>query len=89
MTKHQVHKYKRIKFKSGHIVFRCMLPGCSHFIREELLRGRLSVCWRCGEEHVITNTRLSKQHCDSCTKSVKENKYNDSVVDTLLNIVGQ
>ena len=38
----------------GYEVFKCMFPGCTHFIPKELALGRISVCWNCGEELLLT-----------------------------------
>lgn len=65
------HKYKRTKLgEKGFIVYRCMVPGCSHYKRKELMAGQLAQCWRCGEPFVITDykLRLAKPHCDACVK---------------------
>ena len=84
MEKHDAHKYKRIIFKkTGHTIFRCMLPGCPHFIRKELLQGRKAICWRCNEEFEIKNVELSKPHCDKCTKNRTKQQSIDKKLDRL------
>ena len=82
------HKYKRIRFSSGHIIFRCMIEGCPHFLRKELLLNRLAICWICNQEFRITNLELAKQHCSNCTKSKRIRKFSDRTIDTLLNVIG-
>jgi len=66
MMKH-IHKYQRVKFKSGYTIYRCMQPGCSHFVREELILNREAICWRCGGVFIITQL-LKKPHCLNCVK---------------------
>ena len=43
-----------------------MLPGCKHYIKEELARNQLSICWRCGDTFVLTYEamQLEKPHCE-------------------------
>jgi len=92
MTKHEAHKYKKIRFReSGFVVYKCILSGCSHYVPPELLIGRKSVCWRCGGEHTINDIKLAKQVCEDCRdlrRKTKKKKFNDSTIDTLLNLIG-
>jgi hypothetical protein len=67
------HKYERRKLgKNSHIVFVCVLPGCSHNVSEELVKGRKSICWVCGEEFIVTKPRKNpipkRPHCLTCTR---------------------
>lgn len=68
-TKH-IHKLKRLKFKSGNIIFFCALPDCSHKTNIALALGKRSICWRCGEPFIMNeySLRLAKPHCDNCHK---------------------
>lgn len=84
-----VHKYKRvimggkrivlkdgkkyIERAPGYMVYKCVLPGCAHYVPRELAEGRKSVCWRCGGELVMTNRNLwqVKPVHRECTRSVK------------------
>jgi len=79
-----LHKYKRTKLgDKGYIVFRCMVPGCNHYMRKELFVGTLCRCWRCEEPMVINSymLRLVKPHCAACTK--KKDKTHHKDVDKL------
>jgi len=78
------HKYKRTKLgDKGFIVYRCMVPGCSHYLRKELLVGSLCQCWRCEEPMVITSymLRLARPHCVDCTKKKKVDKKIDKLTE--------
>lgn len=99
MSKKQkhVHKYKRYTYKkSGHIVYRCMLPLCIHFINDFLLPGRACICWRCGNEFIVKNTLLAKPHCFNCNETkdhlethVKSNEVAKNInVDKLSEMLG-
>jgi hypothetical protein len=70
LGKHAIHKYQRIKLKpSGYTVYKCMLPNCRHYIREELVIGLWSICWRCGGTFTMgQETLLRKPHCPECTR---------------------
>ena len=75
MTKIQhVHKYKRLRYKSGNEIFFCALPDCNQKINPALALGKRSICWRCGESFIMTeySLRLAKPHCESCHKSKNE-----------------
>jgi hypothetical protein len=67
-----VHKYLRHTFKSGYVVYKCMLPGCSHYIDAALVAGKQTICWRCGAVCLIpirdVDNQLKRPHCLSCTK---------------------
>jgi hypothetical protein len=63
-----VHKYRRLKYKSGNMIFFCALPDCNQKINISLALGKRSICWRCGEPFVMTeySLRLAKPHCENC-----------------------
>lgn len=63
-----IHKYQREKL-GKQIIYRCMQPGCSHYIHPKLAVGRVSVCHYCGESFVMTkkSITLKKPHCLNCT----------------------
>lgn len=70
MKAKHIHKYVRVKLGRAktYEVYKCALPGCSHFVIPPLVVGRLSLCWRCGLEFVITEKLLFKKpHCENCT----------------------
>lgn len=68
MTEKHVHKLKRIKYKSGNVSLFCVMPDCSFKINPALALGKRSLCWRCGNEFLLTeySLRLAKPHCESC-----------------------
>lgn len=63
-TKH-VHRYKRFVWPNGSRAYRCILPGCTHFIAEHLILGREALCPRCGSIFVVNEkqSKLAKPHC--------------------------
>ena len=70
-----VHRYQRtnIAKQQGkkYEVYRCSLPDCNHYLVPELVVGKKSVCWRCGETFILVAdlARLAKPHCKACTKT--------------------
>lgn len=63
-VKEHLHKYLRViqdKRKDGstYVVYKCILPGCTHWLRRELLISRLSICWRCGTEMILNTEALT------------------------------
>ena len=67
-SQQHVHKYIKTKIgDKGYVIYKCTLPGCTHFIAEKLALNRKNICWRCGNEHIITKLQ-KKPHCDACTK---------------------
>lgn len=72
-----IHKYKKIKLGKDYIVFRCLLPDCSHYIRRELAEGKVSICNRCNQPFIMTKNVVRKHampHCDDCVVRRDEQK---------------
>jgi hypothetical protein len=68
--KEHTHKYVRARIgKNKYMIYRCAVPGCTHFIVSELIAGRKSICWRCGKEFFISEDLIRKKpHCNECTR---------------------
>jgi hypothetical protein len=70
------HKYRRIQWRSRQVkgepytIFKCMLPGCTHYVPRDLVVGNESLCWVCGKTFQMTyaSTYLAKPHCPNCIK---------------------
>lgn len=76
LIKHDIHKYMKVKGKDS-TIYRCMEPGCPHWIRAIFIINRIAKCWYCGSDFIITPdlARLKRIHCKDCTnKKVKEIK---------------
>ena len=45
-----VHKYQRVidNRPPGYTVYKCIIAGCKHWLRKELMLGREAICWCCG-----------------------------------------
>lgn len=77
-----LHRYKKVDIgKEGNefLVYKCMKPACSHYIRMDLVEGKLCECNKCGEPMIITKETLThssgkpmaKPHCNGCVKRKK------------------
>jgi hypothetical protein len=68
MAKH-VHKYRRMKVGKlkDYPIFRCFVPGCTHYVSEDLIINRECICWACDKPFVI-NLKLirMKPICQEC-----------------------
>lgn len=71
-----IHKFKRLKYKSGNTIFFCALPDCNQKLSTALALGKRSLCWRCGEPFIMNeySLRLAKPHCDKCHQPKGINK---------------
>ena len=69
-NKTHAHKLKRLKYKSGNIIYHCVLPDCTIKVAPALTLGKRAICWRCGKEFLMTDysIRLAKPHCEDCHK---------------------
>lgn len=71
-----VHKYQRkdigkgaTRTKKVYVVYRCMLPGCSHYVPENQIEGRESVCWGCSKVLIVKAKHgwiREKPLCNTC-----------------------
>lgn len=73
--RHKIHKYQRVEAKNEgkSAVYRCVLPGCKHYLREEFIVGQIALCYECNNEFEITKAILSprkikKVHCQDCVR---------------------
>jgi hypothetical protein len=70
-----VHKYKRGTLGRGRKVYECVLPDCTHYLYEERIVGKKTICWVCNKVTIIykdTNGVLARPHCKSCTKKKRK-----------------
>lgn len=82
-----VHKYQRVKWgKAGTIIWRCMLPGCTHYVHTEMAKNRKSLCWKCLGVFVLTGEKLMRVRpkCDACQHTAVNEKEKPLTIDDLL-----
>lgn len=71
MARKHTHKYYHGRRVAGTLIWSCALPECGHYMpkhMEELIEGRLSICWKCNEPFVMMNShmKMEKPICDNC-----------------------
>ena len=74
-----LHKYQRSHpWGRKKPIYRCMVPGCTHYTLASLILNRICECWRCGNAMVIDKraSGLAKPHCLDCVKSKKDKTIN-------------
>ncbi len=74
-----IHKYQRTTLgRRKYPIYRCMTPGCTHYVDATLILNRICECWRCGKAMVIGKyaARLAKPHCDDCIKKDDSDRIN-------------
>lgn len=83
-----IHKYKKVKLGKSYVVFKCVFPTCTHYIRYELAEGKLCICNRCDKPMTLTKAamQLKKPHCDDCVDRKKSSSYKEvkAVLDDIL-----
>lgn len=67
------HKYERVEVGTkGWVVYKCMLPGCSHYLPSaKLIVNKVSICWGiCNNTAIYTQEdyekKLKHPMCDNC-----------------------
>lgn len=84
-----VHKYGlfKIGLKRQYEVMKCNLPLCTHYLEARLAIGKMSICWRCGEDFVLGIDDLKlKPACYDCLQANKPNGGPGSkdAIDTIM-----
>lgn len=70
----QKHLHTWIKYKGRRGMYKCDHPHCTATAEYNLVTGKASACFYCGEEFILTpqNLRLAKPHCGLCGKGSKK-----------------
>lgn len=86
-----VHKYQRKILGKNYPVYACVLPECNHYLGEQFIVGKLSICNRCGETTIIKRERdgtiRHRPHCKDCTKQRVNNKPTSKTNKLLANLL--
>lgn len=59
------HIYKRTVLKDS-VVYRCMKPDCTHYLRDVFIEGRAAECPECHEVFVLTKHLLHQRVMPTC-----------------------
>lgn len=81
-----IHKYHKVKWgKSGTVIWKCAILGCSHYLHVEFILGKNSICWKCGTKFLMTYVKLlrNKPKCDSCQHRSGQGKRKEAFVSPL------
>lgn len=73
------HKYQRETLGKDYIIYKCVLPGCTHYLPLPLIVGKVSICWNCGMEFIIRkgkNGINKKPKCENCVNHKSKNEEN-------------
>ena len=76
------HMYKRVvwgKKDKPSIIYKCIIPGCTHYMHRAIVEGSICLCNRCKrKEVVITKAIISRNivkiHCPACTRNTWNRK---------------
>lgn len=70
MPEKHIHKFRRHTYETGGVIYFCALPDCAVKIKPALTLGKRSICWRCGNEFIMTlySIKLANPHCENCHK---------------------
>jgi ribosomal protein S27AE len=81
------HKYQRVEWgKNKTIVWRCMLTNCSHYMHDDFIIGKQTLCHRCGDPTLMNKERQTRVRpvCESCKRVTGEMQEVNKMVDDIL-----
>jgi hypothetical protein len=75
---------------SGYIgYYKCAEPSCTHYMKAELILGKVSICNRCGDEFVLPlalRNLTNRPHCKRCTKKPTKTKEIPDVMEDYIEL---
>lgn len=89
--KHKVHLYQKgVLGKKGTVVYKCALPGCTHYLFPERVLNQVSLCHNCSKEFILPNaiSKLkAKPICEDCSpKKERLDPVIEKTIDRLLGV---
>lgn len=80
------HFYRRVKMgkNKDYIVYKCIKPGCPHYVPRELAVGRPSLCWSCNKEFIMTSKNLQQAKPTCGCRSFRQERLAGMDVNALL-----
>lgn len=93
-VKDHVHRYVRAIGRltesnkdSGFVgYYKCADPTCRHYMKDDLVLGKKSICNRCGSEFNLPLAKrnlTNRPHCKSCTRSKGKRNPSTNIAETL------
>jgi hypothetical protein len=86
---HKVHRYKRGKLGKDAIIYKCSLPGCSHYKFPDTVLNQLSICTKCEKEFIMpSRVGLLRANpiCPDCANSKILDPVVEQTIDRLLGV---
>jgi hypothetical protein len=79
------HRYKKDVLGRGYVIYKCTIPGCTHYIAETLLINRVAACGKCNEPFVIGKKEsiMAIPRCENCVNSSSKDELAE--LDKLVN----
>lgn len=100
MSQQHTHKYYRVILKKrsksnvptgeDYVVYKCALPGCTHYVARILANNRNSICWQCKEEFTLSmkHLRYKRPRCNKCMNKTSDKQVNNNDKDILDEVLG-
>lgn len=89
-----IHKYKKVDIgaygKPPYLVYKCIKPGCTHYVPVSQSLNLIAECNRCHDAFVMSKATqlLALPHCMKCTKHKKGKEDNVESVAEYLSKLG-
>jgi len=90
-SKRHTHKYHKV-LVAGDPVWACALPDCSHYMpnhMSELVPGRASLCWNCGEKFILDNTNMRETNQPTCINCYRATDWTSNIEEFISNKVAE
>lgn len=92
-TRCRVHKYHKIDLGYA-TVFACAEPSCTHYMpkhMEQILEGKNSICWACGEKFMMDSDALKMQRpqCMNCRMGVIKSEESEPMSEALKELLAK
>lgn len=83
-SKDHIHTYERPVWRKT--IYRCVDPGCSHYINKKLLLGKYAKCPECGSQFILNREKLlrARPKCDFCSNTAKSRELKQVAANTKL-----
>lgn len=85
LSKKHIHQYHSGRL-GKHKIWKCKLPGCTHYLMNSFMPNKLCLCNVCGDPFLITKRSLRNEHprCDKCVRHKAVNPETVAAIGKLL-----
>ena len=91
MSSKHTHQYQRRTMgkDNSYVIYMCVLPNCGHYIPENLVIGRTSLCNYCATGSLLISKEssgkiLHKPKCFDCKQKSKRTKRDTEIIDSFI-----